>query len=65
MKILSLTFAGIVLIKLKMDELRQTIISDTEILVTKSRFGLFSQPPPLAIGDEPLFKQKQGTCVAT
>lgn len=46
-----------------MDELRQTIISETEILATKSRFGLFSQPPPLAIGDEPVFKQKQGTSV--
>lgn len=49
------------LIKLKMDELRRTINFDTEILATKSRFGLFSQPPPLAIGDEPMFKQKQGT----
>lgn len=58
--ILSLTC----LIKLKMDELRHTIISETEILATKSRFGLFSQPPPLAIGDEPVFKQKQGTSVA-
>ena len=44
-----------------MNELRQTALSEVEIVATKSRFGLFSQPPPLAIGDGSLFRTKQGS----
>ena len=29
-------------------------------MASKSRFGLFSQAPPLAIGDDSLFRSKQG-----
>jgi hypothetical protein len=32
-----------------------------EIVASKSRFGLFSQAPPLAIGDDSLFRSKQGS----
>jgi hypothetical protein len=35
-----------------MDHLRHTILSELELTASKSRFGLFSQPPPLAIGDD-------------
>lgn len=44
-----------------MNELRQTALSEVEIVAAKSRFGLFSQPPPLAIGDDSLFRTKQGS----
>lgn len=43
-----------------MNELRQTALSEVEIVASKSRFGLFSQPPPLAIGDDSIYKTKQG-----
>jgi hypothetical protein len=46
-----------------MNEMRQTILSDLEVVASKSRFGLFNQPPPLAVGDDSLFKQKQGNCI--
>jgi hypothetical protein len=38
-------------IKLLMESLRQTILSEAEILNSRSRFGLFSQPAPIALGD--------------
>jgi hypothetical protein len=28
------------------------MLADTEITANKSRFGLFTQPPPLAVGDD-------------
>jgi len=38
--------------------MRQTILSDLEMTASKQRFALFSQPPPLAIGDDSIFRQK-------
>lgn len=43
-----------------MNELRQSMMLDTEQASSKRRFGLFSQPPSTAIGDDSPFKQKQG-----
>jgi hypothetical protein len=31
--------------------LREEAIKETEVIATKQRFALFSQPPPLGIGD--------------
>jgi len=38
------------------------MLTDTEITATKRRFGLFSQPPPIAIGDDSYFNSKTGSC---
>lgn len=35
-----------------MNELRTNILIDSEIVSSRRRFGLFSQPPPIAIGDD-------------
>ena len=37
------------------------MLTDTEITATKRRFGLFSQPPSIAIGDDSYFNSKTGT----
>ena len=39
-----------------MDEIRTQALLDEEKLASKSRFGLFSQPPPIAIGDDGEYK---------
>jgi hypothetical protein len=44
-----------------MNNLRDTILVEQEIITAKSRFGLFSQPPPLAVGDDSKYLQK--TCI--
>ena len=41
------------------EELRQQILIDEERQAKKKRLGLFSQPPPLAIGDDSAYKQIQ------
>lgn len=42
-----------------MDELRSTIMAQEDLIASKRRFGLFSQPPPLAVGDDgPYTKRK-------
>lgn len=43
-----------------MDQLRHTALSEAELMGTKRRFDLFSQPAPLAIGDNSLFPSKTG-----
>jgi hypothetical protein len=48
-----------------MSELRQSMLLDTELAASKRRFGLFSQPPSTAIGDDSPFKQRQGTPLPT
>ena len=35
-----------------MSYLRSSILADSEKLASKSRFGMFSIPPPLALGDD-------------
>jgi hypothetical protein len=45
-----------------MSDLRSTILADEEIVAAKRRFALFSQPPPLAIGDDSPYKQKKRIC---
>lgn len=42
-----------------MEQLRTTSIMDTEQVATKPRFALFSQPPPLAVGDDSPYRTKQ------
>ena len=42
-----------------MSDLRQTILADEEIIASKRRFGLFSQPPPIAVGDDGQYKKIQ------
>lgn len=37
------------------------MLADTEITASKSRFGLFSQPPPIALGDDSYYNSKTGT----
>jgi hypothetical protein len=39
-----------------MSDLRATIMADEDIIASKRRFGLFSQPPPLAVGDDGPYK---------
>lgn len=39
-----------------MSDLRATVLADVELTASKSRFGLFSQPPSLAIGDDSPYK---------
>jgi hypothetical protein len=41
--------------KINMTDARQTMMAEEEIVASKRRFGLFSQPPPLAVGDDSLF----------
>jgi hypothetical protein len=43
-----------------MEHLRQTILSEAEMISSKKRFGLFSQPPPLAVGDNGAYNSKTG-----
>lgn len=43
-----------------MEKVRSNILQEEEKVAAKSRFGLFSQPPPLAIGDNSLGRSKQG-----
>lgn len=40
------------------EALRQTALADSEPLGTKQRFGLFSQPISIAIGDDGPYKTK-------
>ena len=40
-------------------QLRETILAEQENIASKSRFGLFTQPPPLAVGDDSAYKAKQ------
>jgi hypothetical protein len=44
-----------------MSDLRQKIMADEEIIASKRRFGLFSQPPPLAVGDDGAYQKKKST----
>ncbi|EGR33803.1 hypothetical protein IMG5_037140 [Ichthyophthirius multifiliis] len=39
--------------------LRQKALQDTEKVAQAQRFALFSQPPPLAVGDDSLFQKKK------
>lgn len=47
-----------------MKELRQSMLAETEITATKRRFGLFSQPPSIAIGDSSYFSSKTGSLLS-
>lgn len=42
-----------------MNNLRATMMTEEDLIASKRRFALFSQPAPLAIGDDSLFKQKK------
>ena len=42
-----------------MSDLREKIMADEEIIASKRRFGLFSQPPPLAVGDDGAYQKKK------
>lgn len=44
-----------------MEQLRQTMLSEAEMLNSKKRFGLFSQPTPLTLGDNSVFNSKTGS----
>lgn len=44
------------------EALRQTALADSEPLGTKQRFGLFSQPISIAIGDDGPYKTKLRIC---
>lgn len=44
-----------------MSTLRDTILAEEEIVASKRRFGLFSQPPPLAVGDDSSFRASSRT----
>ena len=39
-----------------MDDLRKEILVTEELVASKRRFGLFSQPPPIAVGDDSVYK---------
>jgi len=43
-----------------MEELRRSILIDSQIIERKSRFGLFNQPSPIGLGDDSAYKKKQG-----
>jgi hypothetical protein len=43
-----------------MSDLREKILADEEIIASKRRFALFSQPPPLAVGDDGAYQKKKG-----
>lgn len=40
------------------DMLRTQALQDSDALGSKQRFALFSQPPPLAIGDDAVYRGK-------
>lgn len=42
-----------------MSELREKILAQEDKIGEKSRFGLFSQPPPIAVGDDSMYAKKQ------
>lgn len=48
-----------------MEQLRQTMLSEAEMMSSKKRFGLFSQPPPLALGDNGGYNSKTGILLLT
>jgi hypothetical protein len=37
------------------------MLADEELIASKRRFGLFSQPPPIGLGDDSIFPPKAGT----
>ncbi len=41
------------------NELRNTIMTEEDLIASKRRFGLFSQAPPLAVGDDGQYKDKK------
>lgn len=44
-----------------MEQLRQSIMSEADGYNTKRRFGLFSQPTTIALGDNSVYPSKTGT----
>jgi hypothetical protein len=44
-----------------MSDLRNTIMNEEDLIASKMRFALFSQPAPLAVGDDSFFHQKTST----
>ena len=40
-----------------MSNLRDTILAEEELVASKRRFGLFSQAPPIAVGDDGEYKK--------
>lgn len=42
-----------------MTDLRATIMAEEDTIASKIRFGLFSQPAPLAIGDDGAYTSKK------
>ena len=40
----------------------QKNLEDTKAMGEKQRFGMFSQPPPLAISDNSMFEKKPCKC---
>ena len=44
-----------------MEDLRKTILTEAELLNSKSRFGLFSHPTTIALGDNSLYPSKTGS----
>lgn len=47
--------------KIIMTTLRDTMMAEEDIVAAKRRFGLFNQPPPLAVGDDSLFPVKRSS----
>lgn len=37
------------------------MIADAELMASKRRFGLFSQPPPIGLGDDSQYQPKKST----
>lgn len=44
-----------------MERIRSTMLSEAELMSSRKRFGLFSQPPPIALGDNSLYPSKTGS----
>ena len=42
-----------------MSSLRDTILAEEDLVASKRRFALFSQPPPLAVGDDGEYQKLQ------
>lgn len=42
-----------------MNELRSSIMAQEDLIASKRRFGLFSQAPPLAVGDDGPYTKKK------
>jgi len=42
-----------------MEQLRSTMLAEVDTLGPKSRFGLFSQPPSIALGDDSQYQSKK------